>query len=294
MIYALKQAHLRWPGGSDLQGNELNQRWRPLPTLRHTAERPLRISFSETGYPTDDGMGYHKYLQFVEDLGAVSVYGVNAGLTHGNEKAPMEEMGPYVQEALDSIAYAIEPETSAWGRKHAANGHPAPFRIKCVEIGNEHGGPACDERFALFYDAIKARFPGIKVIATNRHKDPFPTSRQPDIHDEHYYHTPEWFLQHSHHFDAYPRSGPPIYIGEFGVEVPGQDVSPSRMRHALAEGAFVTGLERNADVVMMCTIGQTISYASAPSYWEPNAIYMNSAAVYGTPSYHMLKMCWQN
>jgi alpha-L-arabinofuranosidase len=194
-------------------------------------------------------------------------------------------MQEWVQDALDAIEYANGPATSRWGAVRARAGHPAPFHLKYMEIGNENGGPAYQERYALFYDAIKARHPEIRLVAD------LPTEKRPaDIVDEHYYSSPEFFMAQSERYDKYPRRGPKIYVGEYAVT---QNCGQGNLRGALGEAAFMTGIERNSDVVVMASYAPLFVNANHRA-WNPDLINFDSSRVYGIPSYYAQKMFSEN
>src|SRR5262249_25523506 len=152
------------------------------------------------------GLGFHEYLQLAEDLGAEPLFCINVGMSH-RENVPLDQMGQWVQDALDAIEYAIGATNSWWGGQRGRHGHAAAFPLRYLEIGNENGGRAYQERYALFYDAIKARHPEIQLVANE------PTRFRPaDIVDEHYYNSPEFFIGQAHRYDTYPRDGAKIFI----------------------------------------------------------------------------------
>jgi len=146
------------------------------------------------------GLGYHEYLQLAEDLGAEPLFVINCGMSH-KEIVPMDQMQEYVQDALDALEYANGPVNSDWGGLRAKHGHPAPFNLKFIQIGNENGGPAYDERYALFHRAIRGRYPEVRLVANEWGGRP---KKAPlDIVDEHYYNTPEFFLANADRYDSY-------------------------------------------------------------------------------------------
>jgi alpha-L-arabinofuranosidase len=200
----------------------------------------------------------------------------------------MDKMQEYVQDALDAIEYANGPATSTWGAVRARNGHPAPFRLKYLEIGNENGGPAYHERYALFYDAIKARYPEIRLIAnlwSGR-----PENRPVEILDEHYYSTPEFFINQATKYDRYDRKGPRIYVGEYAVT---QNGGEGNLRAAVGEAAFMTGMERNSDIVVMASYAPLFANVNYKK-WNPDLINFDSHRVYGLPGYYVQKMFAEN
>lgn len=282
MLAGLKPAFMRFPGGCWVEGNTMAEAYRWKQTIGDPAER--RTQFNLWQYHATHALGYHEYLQLSEDLKAEPMFCINVGMSH-KENVPMDKMGEYVQDALDAIEYANGPVTSTWGALRAKAGHPKPFNLKFLEIGNENGGPAYHERYALFHDAIKARYPEIKLIA-NHWAGGYPKNRPIEIVDEHYYNTPEFFMQQATKYDSYDRKGHKVFVGEYAVT---RNTGEGSLRGAIGEAAFMTGMERNADVVYMA--------AYAPLFvnihhrrWNPNLINFDSSKVYGIPSYYVQQL----
>ncbi len=219
-----------------------------------------------------------------EDLGAEPLFVINCGMSH-HGVVPLNQMGPWVQDALDAIEYANGPRTSKWGRVRAQNGHPAPFNLRYMEIGNENGGPNYQPRYALFYDAIKARYPDFHLVADT------PTETRPaEIVDEHYYSNPDFFLRNADRYDGYDRHGPKVYVGEYAVT---QDCGQGNLRGALGEAAFMTGMERNSDLVLMASYAPLFANVHYKK-WNPDLIDFDSARAYGIPSYYVQKLFSEN
>jgi alpha-L-arabinofuranosidase len=239
-------------------------------------------------YYATHGIGYHEYLQLAEDLGAEPLFCINVGMSH-REVVPMEHMGQWVQDALDALEYANGPVTSVWGAKRAAAGHPAPFNLKYLEIGNENGGPAYRDRWELFVEAIRAKYPQVQLIA-NHWAGGYPAEPRADIVDEHFYNTPEWFMRHATHFDKYDRSTPKIFVGEYAVT---RNCGLGNLRGAIGEAAFMTGLERNSDHVIMASYAPLLVNLNHRA-WNPDLINFDSANWYGLPSYFVQKMFAEN
>jgi alpha-L-arabinofuranosidase len=186
-----------------------------------------------------------------------------------------------VQDALDAIEYANGPVTSQWGALRAKAGHPKPFNLKYLQIGNENGGPLYNERYALFHDAVKKRYPQIELIACDW--GGVPRNRRLDIIDPHLYSDPNTMRAQANRFDGYSRSGPKIYFGEYAVTT---QAGTGNLQAAVAEAAFMTGLERNSDAVFMSSYAPLLSHIRWKA-WNPNAIVYDQARIYGTPSYHV-------
>lgn len=278
MIADMKPAFVRFPGGCFVEGNQMANAHRWKTTIGDLAERPGHHAY--WGYYSTGGLGYHEYLQFCEDLGAAPLFVINCGMAHGDH-VPMDQIGEYVQDALDAIEYANGPVESKWGALRAKAGHPAPFNLKMIQIGNENGGPRYDERYAVFYDAIKAKYPEVKIVANLW--GGVPKSRPVEILDEHYYRTPEFFMREADRYDTYKRDSYKIYCGEYAVT---QGSGMGNHISALGEAAFMTGMERNGDVVVMSSYAPLLVHPEWRG-WNPNAIVFDSARAYGTPSYHV-------
>ncbi|MCX7722314.1 MAG: hypothetical protein N2379_04550 [Verrucomicrobiae bacterium] len=286
MLTNLRPAFVRFPGGCFIEGDYLTNAFRWKKTIGDIIARPGHWN-AIWNYFSSDGLGFHEYLQMCEDLGAEPLFVINCGMAH-NETAPMAQMGEFVQDALDAIEYANGPTNSFWGALRAAHGHPEPFNLKYIQIGNENGGPAYNERYALFYDAIKSNYPHVQIVACNW--GGLPTSRPVEISDEHYYSSPAFFIQNATRYDTYPRTGPKIYVGEFAVT---SGCGNGNLRAALAEAAFMTGLERNSDIVVMASYAPLLANLNAKN-WNPDLIYFTSSQVFGTPSYYVQQMFAHN
>lgn len=291
MVQEMKPRFVRFPGGCFVEGDVLENAFRWKTTVGPIEERPGH-SNAKWGYRSTDGLGYHEYLQFCEDLGAEPLYVINCGMAcsfSSNECVPVEELGPWVQDALDAIEYANGPVTSKWGAQRARNGHPEPFRLKYLQIGNENGWgntlPLYEERYRRFAEAVKQRYPEVRLISCV----PLRTQRV-EMVDDHYYNTPEWFLNNAHLYDRYDRSRPKVYVGEYAVT---QKCGQGNLRAAVAEAAFMLGLERNADIIEMASYAPLFVNVRDRK-WNPDAICFDSASAYGTPSYHVQKLFADN
>ena len=284
MIDRMHAAFVRFPGGCFVEGDEIENAFRWKETVGDVAERPGHWNL--WGYRSTDGLGFHEYLQMCEDLRAEPLFVVNCGMSHhaGRVNAyavPMDQMGPYVQDALDALEYANGPVTSKWGALRAKAGHPKPFGLKYLEIGNENGGPQYNERFALFRDAIKKQDPDAQLIACDW--GGVPRNRPLDIIDPHLYSDPATMQAQATRFETYDRKGPKIYFGEYAVT---SQAGTGNLQAAVAEAAFMTGLERNGDAVFMSSYAPLLSHVNWKA-WNPNAIVFDQARAYGTPSYEV-------
>jgi alpha-L-arabinofuranosidase len=285
MLEGLKPAFVRFPGGCWVEGDDLAHMYRWKETVGDVANRkPLGNIW---GYQATHGLGFHEYLQLSEDLGAEPLFCINVGMSH-RENVPLDQMGPWVQDALDALEYSNGPTNTVWGGLRARNGHPAPFHLKYLEIGNENGGSAYQERWPLFHDALKARYPEVQLIANVW--GGFPTNRPPEIIDEHYYNNPEFFMAEAGHYDGYDRRGPKVFVGEYAVT---QGCGQGNLRGALGEAAFMTGLERNSDVVVMASYAPLFVNVNHKR-WNPDLINFDSARAYGIPSYYVQQMFAQH
>ncbi len=212
MLVNLKPSFMRFPGGSWVDGVNLADAYHWELTVGDPANRTPRNNV--WGYMVDNGLGYHEYLQMCEDIGASPLLCINCGIA-GSQIVSTNNLGPWVQEALDAIQYANGDTNSTWGAQRAANGHPAPFNLQYIEIGNENSGAAYNANYAPFYNAIHSNYPGVSIIADSF--GTIPTSAPVEMLDEHYYNSASWFAQNSTKYDSYSRSGPKIFVGEYAV-----------------------------------------------------------------------------
>ena len=288
MMADMKPGLLRFPGGSYSEGHVLAHAWRWKETIGDVAQRPG--NWNIWGYRSTGGLGYHEYLQLAEDLDAEPLFVAHVGMAE-KDFVPMNELEPWIQDVLDAIEYANGPVTSKWGALRAKNGHPKPFNLKYVEIGNENGmgyswggGTRADylPRYQAFYERIKAAYPDIITIA-NIHTEPDVPA---EIVDEHYYEDSEWFFKAATLYDHYDRAKPKLYLGEYAVR---KNAGRGNLRAALAEAAFLTGLERNADAVLMSSYAPLFTNPHWEK-WRPDAIVFDNTRCYGTPSYHVQAM----
>lgn len=309
MLVDLKPAFLRFPGGNYLEGNTIAERFDWKKTIGPLTDRPGHQG--PWGYRSSDGMGLLEFLLWTADMGAEPVLGVYAGYSlRGDYVRPGRDLAPFVQDALDEIEYVIGPVSSEWGALRARDGHPKPFPLRYVEIGNEDWfdrSGSYDARFAQFYDAIKTRYPRLKVISTVGLEQPVEKrvhSRKPDVLDEHYYRNTAQFLQMSpRHYERYDRKGPEIFVGEWAAHeeiVPwdprSRDLPPTpSMKAAIGDAAFMTAMERNSDIVTMQAYAPLfVNVNPGARQWRPNLIGYDGVRSYGSPSYYALKMFSRN
>jgi alpha-L-arabinofuranosidase len=277
---------LRFPGGCWVEGDNFATMNKWKNTIGNIDTRtPL---WNIWGYNATNGLGFHEYLQLAEDLGAEPLYCINAGISH-KEIVPMDRMVQWVQDALDAIEYANGPETSVWGSLRAKNGHPEPFNLKYLEIGNENGQAPYAERWMLMVNAIHAKYPEIKLIA-NEWAGGHPNDPNPVIIDEHYYNNPDWFIWNSNIYDSYDRKGPKIFIGEYAVT---SGTENGNLRGAIGEAAWMTGMERNSDIVVMGSYAPLFCNANHKA-WPVNLINYDSYRWFGLPSYYVQELFSNN
>jgi alpha-L-arabinofuranosidase len=286
LLAGLQPTFLRLPGGNFLEGNTIADRFQWKTTIGPLATRPGHPG--TWGYRSSDGLGLLEYLEWCEDLGMEPVLGVYAGYSlNGSFVNPGPDLQPFVQDALDEIEYLIgDKKTTVWGARRAADGHPEPFPLNYVEIGNEDffdRSGSYDGRFAQFFDAIKAAHPELQVIATTG-----VTSRRPDVLDEHFYTTPRSFERMASRYDSFDRSGPKIFVGEYAA-IEGRPTP--NLNAALGDAAWLTGLERNSDLVIMVAYAPIlVNVNPGASQWPNNLIGYDALRSYGSPSYYVQSM----
>jgi alpha-L-arabinofuranosidase len=281
-LNGLKPSFVRFPGGCWVEGEDMAHMYNWKKTIGSLdARTPL---YNIWGYNATHGLGFHEYLQLTEDLGATPLFCINVGMSH-KEVIPMDQMGQWVQDALDSIEYANGPANTFWGGLRAKHGHPAPFNLRYMEIGNENGTRLYNERWALMYRAIKSKHPEMQLVA-NLWQGNVPRDPKPDLIDEHYYNTPEFFMRQAHRYDNYDRNGPNIFIGEYAVTRNG---GKGNLRAAIGEAAFMTGIERNSDVVAMAAYAPLFVNVNHRK-WNPDLINFDSSRWYGLPGYYVQKL----
>lgn len=295
MLAALHPSFLRFPGGNYIESGNVTNAVRWKKSIGDVAQRPGHMN-DAWGYWSTDGFGAAEFFQFCEDLGMAPLYGINAGLMLGyngstNNTVPLSQMGPWVQDSIDLIQYATGDTNTTWGAQRAAAGHPAPFNLNLMEIGNENGGSLYDQRYTLFYDAIKSNYPAIKLISPVWGSPSSPVSRPVEIRDEHYYSSPGTFISYATKYDSYSRSGPKVFVGEYAV-TSGYGTY-GNLSAALGEAAFMTGMERNSDVVQMASYAPLFANVNGIQ-WHPDLIYYDNSRVFGTPSYYVQEMFSQN
>jgi alpha-N-arabinofuranosidase len=306
MMVDMKPRFLRFPGGNYLEGDQIADRFEWKKTIGPLSDRPGHKA--PWTYRSTDGLGLYEFLLWSEDMNAEPLLAVYAGYSlKGTHVNPGPDLEPYVQDALDEIEYVTGPPTSKWGAVRAKAGHPQPFKLTYVEVGNEDWfdkSGSYDQRFAQFNAAIKARYPQLKVISTVGLEQPAALrvkSVKPDVLDEHYYRPVDVFLKMARgQYEQYDRRGPEIFVGEWAAyETPFEPWNPRsrgepptpNMWAAIGDAAFMTQMEKNSDIVVMnCYAPMFVNVNSGARQWRPNLIGYDGLRVYGSPSYHAIKM----
>ena len=308
----LKPAFMRFPGGCIVEGTELQSkpgvarpyRWKD--TIGDVSTRPGNLnrwnySFKDRRAPDyyqSYGLGFFEFFQLCEDIGASPLPILNCGMAcqfESKQLVPLDQLDPLIQDALDLIEFANGSADSTWGRKRAEMGHAKPFRVQLIGVGNEQWGPDYFLRYERFAKAIKAKYPAIKIVTSS---GPSPDGKdfdfawgkarefKADIVDEHYYREPAWFLSNSHRYDRYDSTGPKVFAGEYAAQSVAvcSPLNRSTWECALAEAAFMTGLERNSKVVAMSSYAPLLGHDEAWQ-WCPNLIWFDNLRSFGTASY---------
>ena len=299
LLADMHPSFLRFPGGNYLEGNSVATRFNWKETIHDISNRPGHQD-DAWGYWSSDGMGLLEFLEWCEDLHMEPVLAVYAGYSmRAGHIAAGPDLEPFVKDALDEIEYVSGDPSTTWGAQRAADGHPAPFKLEFVEVGNEdnfdRNAGNYDGRFAQFYDAIKAKYPKIQVIATTR-----VNGRAPDVVDSHLYVSAgEAAMEgHFHDYDNRPRTGPKVFEGEWATRG-GQPAPTPNMADALGDAAFLIGMERNSDLVIMESYAPLLVNVSdlragrgngGSMQWNIDLIGYDALGSYGSPSYYVQKM----
>lgn len=306
VIADLTPKFMRFPGGCLVHGDGIGNMYRWKNTIGPIHQRVEQRNI--WNYHQTNGLGYFEYFQFCEDIGAKPVPVVPAAVScqnsggtwriggTGQRGLPIEEMKEYIQEVLDLIEWANGPVTSAWGAMRAAAGHPESFNLQYVGIGNEDKQTDLfRNRFKMIYDAVKAKHPEITLIGTvgpapdgddYEQGWAFANKLAVPVVDEHYYEKPEWFLENTARYDSYNRSKSKVYLGEYASR-------GNTLFNAIAEAAYMTGLERNGDIVSLASYAPLIANQNHTS-WNPNLIYFTNTAIVPTANYYVQQMFSNN
>ncbi len=306
LLKDLKPGFMRFPGGCIVEGHTLANRYQWKSTVGPLPQRKLLMNrwndeFKNRAAPDyfqSFGLGFFEYFQLCEDIGAEPLPILACGMScqfNSGELVPLNQLDPHVQDALDLVEFANGPATSTWGKVRADMGHPAPFNLKLLGIGNEQWGQQYVDRYEIFAKAIKTRYPQIKLISS---AGPSPDGKDftfawkrlrelnADIVDEHYYRDPAFFLKNATRYDSYDRSGPKVFAGEYACHV--QNKSNNWLA-AVSEAALMTGLERNGDLVVMASYAPLFAHIERWQ-WKPNLIWMDNLRSFGTPSYYVQQL----
>ncbi|HUB78871.1 MAG TPA: alpha-L-arabinofuranosidase C-terminal domain-containing protein [Bryobacteraceae bacterium] len=280
-LAAMHPAFLRFPGGNYLEGDHIKDRFEWKKTIGPLADRPGHPS--PWGYFSTDGMGLLEFLDWCEDLKMEPVLAVYAGYSLAQEHVdPGPALEPYVNDALDELEYVSGSAATKWGAVRASNGHPEPFRLHYVEIGNEDQfdrSGSYEGRYAQFYKAIKAKYPDLELIATEPIKN-----MRPDVIDDHYYRRAKEFFEDAGHYDKTDRSGPKIFVGEWATR---EGTPTPNFGAALGDAAWMTGMERNSDIVVMASYAPLLVNVNPKgTQWESDLIGYDALRSYGSPSYY--------
>ncbi|VVB13276.1 unnamed protein product [Arabis nemorensis] len=280
MMADLKPRFIRFPGGCFVEGVWLGHAFRWKETVGAWEERPGHYG-DNWNYWTDDGLGHFEFFQLAEDIGAAPIWVFNNGISHTDAVETASVM-PFVQEALDGIEFARGDSNSPWGSIRAAMGHPEPFELKYVAVGNEDCvRPYYRGNYLEFYNAIKNAYPDIKIIS-NCDGSSQPLDHPADYYDYHIYTLAKDLFSMSHKFDSTSRDGPKAFVSEYAVN--STDAGTGNLLAALGEAGFLLGLEKNSDIVGMASYAPLFVNTNNRR-WNPDAIVFNSSHLYGTPSY---------
>ncbi|MEN3323667.1 alpha-L-arabinofuranosidase C-terminal domain-containing protein [Mariniflexile soesokkakense] len=311
LLYDMNPGFLRFPGGCIVEGRTLEQRYQWKKTVGPVEDRENLINRWNTEFShklTPDyfqsfGLGFFEYFLLSEDLGAEALPILSCGMAcqfNTGELVPMEELDPYIQDALDLIEFANGSIDTPWGKIRNSMGHPKPFNLKYIGVGNEQWGPDYIERYKVFAKAIKDKYPTMIIVSGS---GPFPEGDyfeygweelkklQAEIVDEHYYKPPQWFRDNASRYDAYDRKGPKIFAGEYAAQsvAIASPLNKNNWECALSEAAFMTGLERNAEVVHLTSYAPLMAHEEGWQ-WTPDMIWFNNLESYGTANYQVQKM----
>lgn len=305
-LYELHPGVFRFPGGCIVEGNSLATRYQWKNSVGPVENRPLNenrwnYTFKHKLFPDyyqSYGLGFYEYFQLCEDLGAAPLPVLNCGLScqyESHEEVPLDSLVPYIQDAVDLVEFANGPVSSRWGKVRAEMGHPRAFGLRMIAVGNEQWGPQYVQRLERFVKVMRERCPGIRIVgsagpqADGKDFDylwPEMKRLKVDLVDEHYYRSPQWFLENAGRYDDYDRKGPKVFAGEYAAH---PDNRENNWEAALAEAAFMTGLERNADVVWLATYAPLFAHTEAWQ-WRPDLIWFDNLRCLLTPSYYVQQM----
>jgi alpha-N-arabinofuranosidase len=290
MMAAMHPQFLRFPGGNYLEGNTIPERFDWKKTIGPLVDRPGHAS--PWRYHSSDGLGLLEFLEWCEDLKMQPVLAVYAGYSLQQQHVnPGPDLEPYVQDALEEIEYVTGDASTKWGAERAKDGHPAPFALTYVEIGNEDWfdqSKSYDGRYTQFYKAIKAKYPALQLISTGdnqqNNRGNQVKSVKPDMIDDHYYRRAEQFFEDTHHYDKMDRNGPKIFVGEWATR---EGTPTPNMGAALGDAAWMTGMERNSDLILISSYAPLfVNVNPGGMQWQSDLIGYDANSSYGSPSYY--------
>lgn len=311
LLADMKPGFMRFPGGCIVEGKDLANAYRWKDTVGDVATRKqnwnrwqkVMASPNASQYSQTYGLGFFEFFQLCEDIGAAAVPILNCGMScqfQDSQLVPLSGLDPWVQDALDLVEFANGPVTSTWGKLRAEMGHPEPFGLQSLGVGNEQWGPKYFDRYLVFQKALKAKYPDLTLITTSGPGvddgnwkyawERFEQGLPAEIVDEHYYRPLDWFLEQSTRYDAYDRNGPKVFAGEFAAH---RKDKKNTLDAAVCEAAFMTGLLRNADVVKMSCYAPLFA-RDGFTQWTPDLIFFDATRVMPTPSYHVQAMYAKN
>ena len=295
LLADLKPRFMRFPGGCLVHDGSINvedrdslYRWKN--TIGVLEERPARRN--NWGYNQTLGLGYYEYFCFCEEIGAKPLPVLPAGYDpHHQRKVPFDQLDEWIQEALDLISFANDDASAQWGRIRCELGHPEPFGLEYIGIGNEEVGEGFFERYPYFHKAIKEKYPDIQIIASS---GPFAAGGEyekgwncarrnhADLVDEHYYMAPEWFLANHHRYDSFDEKDPRVFLGEYASW-------GNTWYNALIEASYMTGMERNSEKVGLACYAPLLCNVNYIN-WKPDMIWFDNHQAYGTANYYVQKL----
>jgi alpha-N-arabinofuranosidase len=295
LLADMKPKFLRFPGGNYLEGNTIATRFDWKKTIGDISQRPGHPC-DAWGYWSSDGMGLLEFLEWCEDLDMQPVIGIYAGYSlRGQRVEAGDDLKPYVQDALDEIEYVTGDKSTTWGARRAKDGHPKPFELTYVEIGNEENfnrQSRYDARFAQFYDAIKAEYPDLKIIAATPVDANVLQTRKADVYDDHFYRNSVEMQNDAAHYDKLDRSGPKVFVGEWATR---EGAPTPNLGAALSDSAWMTGIERNSDVVIMEAYAPLfVNVNPGGMQWPTDLIGYDTLTSYGSPAYYAQQMFSNN
>lgn len=310
----LKPGIFRFPGGCIVEGTDIDTRYDWKKTVGPVENRPLNenrwhYTFPHRFFPDyfqSYGLGFYEFFLLSEEIGSEPLPVLNVGLACQYQNDDMhahiavDSLQPYIQDALDLIEFANGDTSTKWGALRAEMGHPAPFNLKFIGVGNEQWGPEYVERLEPFIKAIRAKYPDIKIIGSSGPNSegkefdylwPEMTRLKADLVDEHFYRPESWFLSQGARYDNYNRKGPKVFAGEYACH--GRGKKYNHYNAALLEAAFMTGLERNADVVHMATYAPLFAHVEGWQ-WRPDMIWYDNNNSVRTASYYVQQLFSEN